>query len=167
MAFPDLFKLEKLNIYAFTKAARDVGSQIGEPFEAMFNPQTLSRTDTNLFEASKATGGATQTATFVRTRPSDLSLTLLLDGTGIEQMGLINLFSSPQTVQDRIDAFLALAYQPQSQTREPSYLKVMWGKQFKFDCRLTAITTNYTSFDRDGSALRAELALTLTADGEI
>ena len=167
MAFPDLFKLEKLKISAFAKVARDAGSQIGSPFEAMFNPQTLSRTDTNLFVASNATGGATQTATFVRTQPSALSLTLLLDGTGVEQMGLINLFSSPQTVQERIDTFLALAYQPQSETHEPSYLKVTWGKKFKFDCRLTAITTNYTSFDRDGSALRAELALTLTADSDI
>jgi len=165
MAFPDLFKLEKLKIYAFSDAKRKAPID-GSPFEAMFNPQTLSQSNTNLFEASKATGGATQSATFVRTQPSDLSLTLLLDGTGVEEMGLVNLFSSPKTVQDRIDDFLRLAHQPQSDTHEPSFLKAQWGK-FTFECRLSAITINYTSFDRDGSALRAELALTLAADSDI
>jgi len=167
MAFPDLFKLEKLKIFAFTKVARDKSSEIeGSPFEAMFNPQTLSQTNSNLFEPGKATGGATQSATFIRTKPSDLRLNLLLDGTGVDQMGLVNLFSDTVTVQDRIDSFLALAYQPQSATHEPSYLSVKWGT-FSFNCRLTSVTINYTSFERDGSPLRAELDLTCTADDDV
>lgn len=165
MAFPDLFKLEKLKISAFSDVKRK--SEIdGSPFEAMFNPQTLSRTSTNLFVPGKAAGGGTQSATFVRTQPSDLQLNLLLDGTGVDEMGLVNLFSDTQTVQDRVDAFLALAYLPLSETHEPSYLKAQWGT-FTFECRLASVTVNYTSFDRDGSALRAELALTLAADGDL
>ena len=165
MDFPDLFKLEKLKIAAYSDVKRQ--SEIeGSPFEAMFNPQTLSRTSTNLFVAGKAAGGGTQSATFVRTQPTDLQVTLLLDGTGVEEMGLVNLFSDAMTVQERIDAFLALAYLPLSDTHEPSYLKLQWGK-FTFECRLSSITVNYTSFDRDGSALRADLVLTLAADGDV
>ena len=166
MAFPDLFKLEKLKIFAFSDVERQSAIE-GSPFEAMFNPQTLSQTSTNLFVPAKGVGGGIQSATFVRTQPSDLQLHLLLDGTGVDEMGLVNLFSDTKTVQDRIDAFLALAYLPLSKTHEPSYLKVQWGKKFTFPCRLASVTVNYTSFDRDGSALRAELALTLAADGDV
>ena len=165
MAFPDLFKLEKLKIFAFSDVQRQTAID-GSPFEAMFNPQTLTRTSTNVFTAAQGTGNGAQSATFVRAAPSDLQVSLLLDGTGVEEMGLVNLFSDPKTVQERIDDFLALAYQPQSDTHEPSYLKVQWGK-FTFECRLGSVTVNYTSFDRDGSALRAELELTLAADGDV
>ena len=165
MGFPDLFKLEKLKIFAFSDVKRKTAID-GSPFEAMFNPQTLTRTSTNIFAPATGTGGGVQSATFVRTAPSDLQVSLLLDGTGVEEMGLVNLFTDPKTVQQRIDDFLALAYQPQSDTHEPSYLKVQWGK-FTFECRLSSVTVNYTSFDRDGSALRAELDLTLAADGDI
>src|SRR3954454_1288806 len=138
MDFPDLFKLEKLKILAFSDVKRQ--SEVpGSPFEAMFNPQTLSRTSTNLFSPGKAAGGATQTATFVRSQPNDLTLSLLLDGTGVEEMGLVNLFSDTLTVQDRIDAFLAIAYLPLSDTHEPSYLRVQWGK-LTVEGRLTSAT---------------------------
>src|SRR5262249_50731202 len=155
----DLFKLEKLKIFAFTEVTRKPSEKIeGSPFEAMFNPQTLTRTNSNLFEPGKAAGGATQSAHFIRTKPSDLRLNLLLDGTGVEEMGLVNLFSDTVTVKDRIEGFLAIAYQPQSKTHEPSYLTVSWGK-FSLNCRLASVTVNYTSFERDGSPLRAELDL--------
>jgi hypothetical protein len=165
MGFPDLFKLEKLKILAYSDVKRKTEID-GSPYEAMFNPQTLTRTSTNIFTPAKGAGSGMQSATFVRTAPSDLQLSLLLDGTGVEEMGLVNLFSDPKTVQQRIDDFLALAYQPQSDTHEPSYLTVQWGK-FTFECRLSSVTVTYTSFDRDGSALRAELELTLAADADI
>ena len=38
MGFPDLFKLEKLKIFAFSDVERKTGST-DSPFEAMFNPQ--------------------------------------------------------------------------------------------------------------------------------
>src|SRR4051812_456652 len=103
MAFPDLFKLDKLKIFAYSDVERKnpIG---GKPFEAMFNPQTLSHTNSNLFAPGKTVGGGKQSAIFVRTMPSDLKLNLLLDGTGVEEMGLINLFSDTVTVKNRIDS---------------------------------------------------------------
>jgi hypothetical protein len=165
MGFPDLFKLEKLKIYAFTDVARSKAVP-DSPFEAMFNPQTLTQTYSIRFDPGKGHGGTEQTATFVRTNPSSLSLQLLLDGTGVDQMGLANLLSKTATVQSRIDNFLAIAYYAQSDTHEPSFLRVKWGA-IDFPCRLTSVAINYTSFDRDGSALRAELDITLTSDDDI
>jgi len=164
MTFPDLFKLEKLKISAFEDVERK--KEIEPAFEAMFNPQSLSQTYGIRYKHGRAVGGATQSATFVREEPSSLRLNLLLDGTGVEEMGLVNLFSSPETVQDRIDHFLAIAYRSQSPTHEPSFLSVKWGA-IDFSCRLTSVTINYTSFDRKGAALRAELDITLTSDEEI
>ena len=165
MGFPDLFKLEKLQIFAYSDVQRKTEID-GSPFEAMFNPQTLTWSNTNLFAPAMGTGGGVQSATFVRAQPSDLLLNLLLDGTGVEEMGLVNLFTDPKTVQQRIDDFMALACKPLSDTHEPAYLKVQWGK-FTFECRLSSVTVNYTSFDRHGSALRADLELTLAADADI
>jgi nucleoid-associated protein YgaU len=164
MPFPNLFKLEKLKISAFEDVERQ--KEIEPAFEAMFNPQSLSQTYGIRYKHGRGFGGATQSATFVREEPSSLRLNLLLDGTGVEEMGLVNLFSSPETVQDRIEHFLTIAYRSQSPTHEPSFLTVKWGA-LDFPCRLTSVSISYTSFDRDGSALRAELDITLTSDEEI
>ncbi len=127
MGFPDLFKLEKLKVHAFSDVARS--SEIPDsPFEAMFNPQSLTQTYGIRYDPGKDHGGTEQSATFVRTNPSSLSLTLLLDGTGVEEMGLVNLFSTTVTVQDRIDNFLAIAYFAQSDSHEPSFLQSQMGR---------------------------------------
>jgi nucleoid-associated protein YgaU len=167
MGFPDLFKLEKLKIHAFPDAKREDGHEIhGSPFEAMFNPQTLKVTNSSVFKPGKAVGGAKQTLEFVRIQPSNIELTLLFDGTGVGEMGLVNLLSDTKTVKQRIDSFLAVVYKPQSDTHEPTFLKLKWGK-FSFNCRLLSVTANYTSFERSGDPLRAELYLVLGADDDI
>jgi len=161
MAFPDLFKLEKLQIFAYSDVARQ--KQIGDPFEAMFNPQSFSETVRTEYAPPRGINSATQGARFIRQGPGSLQLHLLLDGTGVEEMGLVNLFSSPKTVKERIADFMQMAYNVQGDTHEPSYLKVHWGK-FDIPCRLASLTINYTSFDRSGDPLRAELDLQLTSD---
>ena len=65
MGFPDLFKLEKLKISAFTDVVRS--KEVPDsPFEAMFNPQTLTQTYSIRFDPGKGHGGTEQSATFVR-----------------------------------------------------------------------------------------------------
>ena len=66
MGFPDLFKLEKLKILAYSDVKRKTEID-GSPYEAMFNPQTLTRTSTNIFTPAKGAGSGMQSATFVRT----------------------------------------------------------------------------------------------------
>lgn len=161
MAFPDLFKLEKLQILAFSDVERN--KPIGEPFEAMFNPQTFSEVVRTEYASPRGIGNATQGARFIRQGAGSLQLHLLLDGTGVEEMGLINLFSSPKTVKQRIADFIQIAYSVQGDTHQPSYLKVHWGK-FDIPCRLASLTVSYTSFDRNGDPLRAELDLQLASD---
>lgn len=161
MAFPDLFKLEKLQILAFSDVQRQ--KQVGDAFEAMFNPQSFSETVRTEYAAPRGINSATQGARFIRQGAGTLQLHLLLDGTGVEEMGLVNLLSSPKTVKERIADFVSMAYNVQGDTHEPSYLKVQWGK-FDIPCRLASLTIAYTSFDRNGDPLRAELDLQLSSD---
>ncbi|HEX3349523.1 MAG TPA: hypothetical protein VHS58_15610 [Acetobacteraceae bacterium] len=164
MGFPDLFKLEKLQVHAYSDVARK--KPVGDPFEAMFNPQKFSQTVKTEFAPPGGLNNGSQSASFVRSLPGSLELSLLLDGSNVGEMGLVNLLSSPKTVKQRVDAFLALAYAVQGQTHEPNFLKVIWGK-FEFSCRLASMTVAYTSFDRGGEPLRAELDLRLANDEDL
>lgn len=168
MAFPDLFKLEKLKIEAFKARSRGTSESVGT-FEAMFNPSTLNQTYGNTYVATQGANGK-QEARFANVPPTTLSLQLLLDGTGVDQIGLLTLFGSNKTVGDRIDDFLKLCYNINPDIHEPNFLKVTWGKFHRhlhgdgFRGRLDSVAIAYTSFDRDGSPMRAQLDLSLTSD---
>ncbi len=70
MAFPDLFKLEKLRIDAYADRART--KRHGRSFEAMFNPTTLTQTFANQFGGDCDTRGVTQQARFIRKTRADI-----------------------------------------------------------------------------------------------
>ena len=170
MAFPDLFKLEKLKIEAYEERARS--TRVGT-FEAMFNPATLSQSFAIEYTGNAAASRPTQVARYRRTNQADLSFTLLLDGTGVDQIGLLTLFGSNPTVSDRISDFLNIAYHVVGSTHEPSFLIVTWGELRTsqpvlagFRGRLKSLDIRYTSIDRDGSPLRAELNVALVADDD-
>jgi len=169
MAFPDLFKLEKLKIEAFGKRERTAASSLGT-FEAMFNPSTVTQRYGNRYAQGQGATAGMNVARFANVLPASLQLQLLLDGTGVDQIGLLTLFGKNKTVGDRIDEFLKLAYRINKDVHEPNFLKVTWGKFNRhlngdgFRGRLESASINYTSFERDGSPMRAQLDLAITAD---
>ena len=158
-----LFKLEKLKIQAYESADRS--DPPVATFEAMFNPTSLKQSygikwGKNI--GKNASGGP---ADYQFTKPAQLEFDLLLDGTGVDQMGVTSLFGS-QSVQDRLNDFLKATYIYQGKIHEPYYLKVKWGLPEAFNCRLSSVDVNYASFNRDGTPLRAELRVTLVADDD-
>lgn len=167
MAFPDLFKLQKLKIEAYSDRARK--ARLGE-FEAMFNPTTLNQTLGLHYKAVGEASGSSQEAHFVRKQTGDLAIKLLLDGSGVDEIGLVSLFGRNRTVSERIGDFLRLAYQVNGDTHEPNFLWVKWGKwgtelgEAGYKCRLKSVAIAYQSFHRDGSPMRAELDLALVSD---
>jgi len=171
MAFPDLFKLEKLTIEAFKDRGRNAPDSVGT-FEAMFNPTTLSQTYGNIYVATQGSNGK-QEAKFANVPPTTLTLQLLLDGTGVDQIGLLTLFGTNKTVGDRIDDFLKLCYNINPDIHEPNFLKLTWGKFHRhlhgdgFRGRVDSVVINYSSFDRDGSPMRAQLDVSITSDDEL
>jgi hypothetical protein len=153
MAFPDLFKLEKLRIEAYQDENRSI---LVDKFEAMFNPETLARQYGVTYGVQRAVSGGTPAPRFEQTPPSSFNLKLLLDGSGVENTGLVGLLAPRPSVDDQIATFKRLCYDINGDSHEPNFLKVKWGK-LDISCRLTTLKVNYTSFERDGSTVRAEL----------
>jgi nucleoid-associated protein YgaU len=170
MAFPDLFKLEKLKIEAFSDRERQRPE--GEPVEAMFNPTTVNQRYGVRYVPSRRVDGVRQAAHFERVLPTTLDVQLLFDGTGVDQIGLLTLFGKNKTVGERIEDLLTACYRVNGDIHEPNFLTVTWGQFLKrandggFRGRLSSLAINYASFNRDGSPLRAQCDLSLTADDD-
>ena len=169
MAFPDLFKLEKLKIQAYKDRARQ---QKADKIEAMFNPTTINRRYGVKYVPTQRAGADTQEAHFERVLPATLDVQLLFDGTGVDQIGLLTLFGKNETVAERIQKLLSVCYDVVGTTHEPHFLTVTWGQFLKegpdggFRGRLSSLSINYASFNRDGSPLRAQCDLSITADDD-
>lgn len=155
----NLFKLEKLKIKAFKDVARR--QPVGAPFEAMFNPASFSQSYAIAWGAPQGMGSSGPQLSYARSMPRELSLHLVLDGTGVDEMGMFALVR--KTVKDRVKAFLDTTFQYNGSIHEPNYLLVEWGS-LTFSCRLSKVDVKYTAFERDGTPLRAELDVTLLSD---
>jgi hypothetical protein len=169
MALETPFKLEKLKIQAYSSAAR-MGDPI-DTFEAMFNPASFQQKYEIAYNKTQSINSTGDALNYSYSRPAELNLKLILDGTGVTPLG-VSLLGKPPSVAAQVSKFLDLTFHMNGDTHEPSYLRVSWGDlkfwgDTSFDCRLGSLNVTYTSFNRDGSALRAELDLMLKLDQEV
>lgn len=171
MALKNPFKLQKLKIRAYKESARS-----GEPagtFEAMFNPTSINQSYAIQYPEKQASGTSGREAYYIYSKPRYLKVKLILDGTGVHAMGISQL-GRQKTVSERVKKFLDLTFRMEGSKHEPSYLTVEWGdldwgeqtKERRFLCRLESVDITYTSFNPDGSPLRAELDISLISDIE-
>ncbi len=161
MAIGSPFKLDKLKIEAYQDVERT--QSVGN-FEAMFNPESLKQSYEIVYGRGQGIGSSDQDAPYSYNKPSDLNIKLFLDGTGVHEIGILQL-GSPPTVQERVDEFLELTFQKDGEIHEPRYLILKWG-DLNFRCRLSKVDVTYTSFDKNGKALRAELDVVLKSNVE-
>ncbi len=162
-------KLQKLTIKAYRKKARLPGDLIGT-FEAMFNPETFSQTYLIEYSRNQGLNSTGRPVHYSRSKPRELSLKLVLDGTGVQEVGVLQL-GKQKTVSTRVKEFIDLAFRMNGDIHEPNFLVAEWGGKedggLIFSCRLASVTVNYASFDRDGSPLRAELDVSLIGDQDV
>ncbi len=158
MGLSSLFKLEKLTITAYKTSAR---SGFGTSFEAMFNPSTYSQAYAIEWKRKQGINDSGAELEYTLSNPAELKLNLIFDGTGVDDYGLVSW--AAKTVSERVQEFLDVTYTYQGSLHEPAYLLVEWG-DLSFSCRLSSVDIKYTAFDRDGTPLRAELAVTLIGD---
>ena len=166
MGLIDLFKLEKLTIEVYDSAKRS--GLASDSFEVMFNPSTFTMKHENVFAGEQGVNSE-ERPRYSHSRSSDLSLKFIIDGTGVGDYGLVNLLGLGQkTVAEQIQQFLEMCYYLDGEIHEPKYLKLVWGKGplEKFHCRVKSVSIKYTSFERDGSPLRAELDTVFVEDRE-
>src|SRR5438309_1810348 len=160
MGLLNLFKLEKLKIEVYGNRLR-----IGLPkdtLKVMFNPESYSLSYENEFSKYQGINTTAKSSEFILSKPADLSLRIIIDGTGVSEQGIITLFNK-KDVNAEVQRFLRATVDVDGDIHEPKFLKIVWGK-LNFDCRLLSVTVNYTLFDQSGNPLRAELETSFKAD---
>lgn len=158
MPLGDLGKLAKLTITGFKDKDRSI--LLGAPFVVQFNPESLSIRHESSFGQQKGVGATSAGGEWSHSPPQRLNVNLIVDGTGVTNLGVAIGATPPVAVQ--IKQFLDTTFLVHGDTHEPAYLRLHWGfgvlGASGFDCRLESVDINYQAFDRDGSPLHAELA---------
>ncbi len=146
--------LIKLKIEAFTDAqcTKSAGSSV----DALFNPDTYSRSYGVTYYESKVIGESATTQTFSGMAGNDMKLKLIADGTGVVPLpsGISNVDAYIQSVYDVI-------YKMDGSNHRPNFLKVEWGS-LAFICVCKSINITSTLFNEDGTTLRASIELSLS-----
>lgn len=125
-------------------------------FVAMINPDGYSITQSIGYspesDSKSSTGGASEIK-FAGIPADEIKMNdLMIDGTGIIPE------SSGKTVDDRIKALRAVAYDYVGAEHETPVVELSWGNLHYF-ARLKSMSVSYTLFDPDGKPLRAKVTL--------
>ncbi len=160
MGLKNPFKLEKLKIMGYTSRRRSAGDLVGT-FEAMFNPESFKQKFAILYGSGQGRNSTGKEVDYQRSKPSELALKLVLDGTGVSEFGIMQF--TQKKVSERVKQFLDLTFRMNGDIHAPNYLVVEWGDLI-FSCRLVSVEITYQSFNRSGHALRAELDVKLISD---
>lgn len=161
----NIVKLEKLRIGVYTDRMRKGKPQ--DTFEVMFNPESFSMKHKNVFQTRQGANTSGSQVLFSHSRSDRLSLKLVFDGTGVSNYGLDSLTGGGSgSVSEQINKFRNLCFYMDGEIHEPKFLKIEWGDgplQI-FDCRLDSVDIKYTSFEKGGAPLRAELTTMFIED---
>jgi hypothetical protein len=159
MGLANLFKLEKLKIHVYGNRKR-----IGLPqntFKVMFNPESYAYSYENVYAGRQGLNTSGNSAKYALSKPEELALTLVIDGTGVSDLAL----AGKKDVYKEVQQFLELTAYMDGDIHEPRFLRIEWG-DLNFKCRLKSVEVTYTLFDRSGIPLRAELATCFVGDLE-
>lgn len=155
-------------IEAFLDAERT--KKAGDPstVDVQYNPETLSVRYENAFQGSQASPSSSAQARFAHGRSRLVQATLIFDCIDLGAYQADRLYAAKsRTVAQRVKSFLKLCQELNSESHEPSYLRLLWNEGVlgpNFDCRLKTVDVKYTGFDRDGSPLHAELTAQFIED---
>lgn len=157
-----------LTITAFLDTDRSKPASEPNKLEVPWNPDSLSILHEHAFQAGQASPSSSAQARFAHAQSRQLSVTLVFNGIDLGPYGVEELLAKKPSVAEQVNLFLALCQQLNSDSHEPSYLRLTWSTKGvlgpNFDCRLKSVDTKYTSFDKDGAPLHAELATVFLED---
>jgi len=140
-------QLTKLTIDAYTDI--EFNTPAGITWTALLNPTELTFSRKNLYQATQSAGTSAPQQSFSGGEPDEVSLDLLLDGTGV--------VGEPGSIGPKLDALLALT-KFQGDPPQPYYVHAYWGR-FSFRGILIQVDVTYKLFDRAGEPLRATAKL--------
>jgi Contractile injection system tube protein len=127
-----------------------------ENFKIPVNPENMTRTLKIEHDHTQSRGSGGNNSKFDMMKSEELKFDFILDGTKtIENYGQ-DLIEKP--VSEQIEAFLKAVYKMDGETHKPNFVKIIWGKDFSFDCVMNSLNISYTLFRPDGVPLRAKLS---------
>jgi hypothetical protein len=129
-------------------------------FSTPINPESFTKNYTINLDTRVATGQPGTQAGYKGSRPEELKLDFVLDGTGVVEGYLTP--PGTTTVHQQLEAFIKCVYKYDGKTHMPNYLIVYWGSEIKFPCVLSNVDINHTLFNPDGSPLRVKISATFT-----
>ena len=166
MGLLNLFKLEKLCIDAYTTVDRGPKAD-PDSIEVMFNPTSYKRSHAIAYQQARrqSINSPGQPARYGFTSPAELSFTLIFDGTGVDDFGVVSLARKlmGQSVKKYIETLEKVCLNFNGDIHEPNFLTVRWG-EFSFPCRLKSLEISYKLFDESGEPIRAEVEIGFIED---
>jgi hypothetical protein len=142
-------QLTKLTLDAYTDIKFETPA--GVTWQALLNPTELSFSRKNLYQATQSAGTSQPQQSFSGGEPDQVSIDLLLDGTGV--------VGDAGSIGEKLDGLLEFT-KFQGDTHQPYYVHAYWGR-FSFRGILTQADVTYKLFDRSGEPLRATVKLAL------
>lgn len=138
-------------------------------FELPINPEQFSQQFKIVHNKQQAQGSQHNDPPYAFTRPQELKLDFILDGSGVipdkQNPGKFH-----RDVIGQLQQFFRLTYTINSDTHKPNFLRLLWGdfsfgygKESGFNCILSDLQVNYTLFASNGTPLRAKLSATFTS----
>ncbi|MDI2146126.1 hypothetical protein KBJ94_29195 [Pseudomonas sp. ITA] len=149
--------LSKLTISAYQD--RELRQLLGSML-AMYNPASINLSYSTDYVSDEYINSTQQSNRYQQVRPGELNLKLVFDAL---------LPGNEESVDSQLGQLRALCCSVLAETQETPFLKVVWGRmnwsgQGYYAGRMSAMSVNYSLFDRNGKPLRAEASLTLRTD---
>jgi hypothetical protein len=124
-------------------------------FVVPINPETYSQNFKIELDTRQGQGDSSTDPRFISTKPEELRLEFILDGTRTMEGYDASLKTKP--VREQLDDFKKCVYNYDGKIHRPRFLKVSWGKDLIFPCILSSLEINYSLFNPDGTPLRLKI----------
>lgn len=148
--------VSKMVVVPYKDEKFEAKSKEAKPYYLPVNPETYGQNYKISVNQEQGQGNEGSDVKYVATKPEELKVEFLLDGTGT-----IEGYYNPEgdTVEDQFRRFRKVVYDMVGNNHRPHFLIIFWG-ELKFPCILTNLDINYTLFTSDGKPLRAKVAAT-------
>ena len=163
--------LHKISIEAFDDENFNGRSDINpNPIFLPVNPESFSKNYKVELNQQRGQGNQSTDARYKSTKPEELKLEFIFDGTSTIQGYNSKLDKNttlsddpekkPLPVKKQLKIFLDTVYSMSGDIHRPHFLKVKWGDGFTFQCILSNLDLNYTLFEPSGDPLRIKVSAT-------
>ncbi len=129
-------------------------TELEDTFAVQYNPSEYNLSYEVEWESEQANGETNSEQIFKGIKPSDLSLSFTLDGTGASGEKI--------DVPETLERFLDIANNYKGDKHQPRYLQVLWGT-LDYKGVLKTVGINHTLFQPDGKPLRVKLDVSLAS----